>query len=181
MRFRGHSGWLQHQTRTSSHHAAGTQYAGRFPTEAARFNSIIRLPDFETTTNAIEASVKRTIADATAALDQIGHLRPAEVNFANTVRALDDVGYGITLTENRLDIIKETSMDAALRETATDQIKILDEWSVGLDYREDVYRAVKAYADTNPQLKGEDARLLVHHARLHQGRLGPGKGTAGRS
>jgi len=136
-----------------------------FQQEADKFNSIISLPDFETTTNAIELSVKTTIAGANAALDQIGRLQPPDVNFNNTLRALDDVNYGISLTENRLDIIKETSTDAALRDAATDQIKVIEEWSVGLDYREDVYRAVKAYADTKPQLTGEDAKLLKETMR----------------
>jgi thimet oligopeptidase len=136
-----------------------------FQQEAARFNSIITLPDFETTTDGIADSVKKTMADAEAALDRIGRLQPPEVNFDNTIRALDDVNYGISLTENRLEIIKETSMDSALRDAATDQIKSLDEWSVGLDYREDVYRAAKAYADTHPQLTGEDAKLFKETMR----------------
>ena len=136
-----------------------------FQQEADKFNSIISLPDFETTTNAIELSVKTTIAGANAALDQIGRLQPADANFNNTLRALDDVNYGISLTENRLEIIKETSTDAALRDAATDQIKVIEEWAVGLDYREDVYRAVKVYADTKPQLTGEDAKLLKETMR----------------
>ena len=36
---------------------------------------------------------------------------------------------------------------------------------VGLDYREDVYQAVKAYAGTKPALKGEDAKLLAETLR----------------
>lgn len=136
-----------------------------FQQEADKFNSIISLPDFETTTNAIELSVKTTIAGANAALDQIGRLQPPEVNFKNTLRALDDVNYGISLTENRLEIIKETSTEAALRDAATDKIKVIEEWAVGLDYREDVYRAVKAYADTKPRLTGEDAKLLKETMR----------------
>lgn len=136
-----------------------------FQQKAAQFNSIIGLPDFETTTNAIELSAKKTIAAANAALDKIGQLQPGEVNFNNTVRALDDVNYSISLTENRLDIIKETSPDAAMRDAATDQIKTLDEWEVGLDYREDVYRAMKTYADTHPKLAGEDAKLLKETMR----------------
>jgi thimet oligopeptidase len=136
-----------------------------FQQEADKFNSIISLPDFETTTNAIELSVKTTIAGANAALDQIGRLQPPDVNFNNTLRALDDVNYSISLTENRLEIIKETSTDAALRDAATDQIKVIEEWAVGLDYREDVYRAVKAYAGTEPRLTGEDAKLLKETMR----------------
>ncbi len=136
-----------------------------FQQEAANFNSIISLPSFETTTSAIELSVKTTIANANAALDQIGRLQPSDVNFNNTLRALDDVHYGISLTENRLEIIKETSTDAALRDAATDQIKVIEEWAVGLDYREDVYRALKAYAATQPQLAGEHAKLLKETMR----------------
>jgi thimet oligopeptidase len=52
-----------------------------------------------------------------------------------------------------------------LREAATEAVKRLQEWAVGLDYREDVYRAVKAYADTNPQLAGEEAKLFTETMR----------------
>lgn len=131
-----------------------------FQLEAAKFHSIIRLPDFETTTNGIADAVKNTMNFANGVLDQIGRLQAGEVTFTNTIVALDDANYGISLTQNRLEIIKETSTDAALRDAATDAIKKLEEWSVGLDYREDVYRAARAFADTNPKLEGEDAKLL---------------------
>ncbi len=132
---------------------------------AAKFNSIITVPAFETTPADLELSVKSTIANASAALDRIGKLQPGEVTFTNTVRALDDLGYDIGTLANRVNLIKETSTSAALRDAATDQSKILDEWSVGIDYREDVYKAVKAYADTHPSLQGEDAKLLFETMR----------------
>jgi thimet oligopeptidase len=140
--------------------AAQNQSLAEFQSAAARYHSIISVPTFETTTNAIESSAKQTIAQAQAGLDLLGRLQPAQVTFDNTVRALDDVGYIIGSTENRLSVIKETSQDPAVRDAATEQVKILEEWAVGLDYREDVYRAVKAYADTHPSLEGEDAKLL---------------------
>ena len=87
------------------------------------------------------------------------------MTFDNTVRALDDMSYQIGLTDNRLSLIKETSTNAALRDVATDAIKDLEEWSIGLDYREDVYKAVKAYADKKPKLRGEDAKLLSETMR----------------
>jgi thimet oligopeptidase len=136
-----------------------------FQQEAAKFHSIIRLPSFETTTNEIDDSVKTAIASANEALDRIGRLQPAQVNFANTVRALDDVNYMISTTENRMEIIKQTSTEASMRDAATDQIKKIDEWSVGIDYREDVYRALKAYADSSPDLGGEDDKLLKETMR----------------
>ncbi len=132
----------------------------QFQARASRFHSVVTVPVFETSTNALAASVKSTVAVAEAGLARIGRLQPSEVNFANTVRALDDIDYRIGLLENRLAIIKETSTNAAVRDAATDQIKVVEEWAVGLDYREDVYRAIKAYADTHPDLKGEDAKLL---------------------
>ena len=136
-----------------------------FKRRAAKFNSVITLPEFETTTNAIRFDLKQTIAVGNAALDRLGALKPRQVTFENTVRALDDLGYQISLTDDRLGLIKETSTDAALRAAATDALKELEEWSVGIEYREDVYQAVKAYADKKPRLQGEDARLLAETMR----------------
>src|SRR6266567_612627 len=127
---------------------------------AAKFNCILSLPHFELTTNEVRASVRQTISVGSNALDRIGGLKPRQVTFENSVRALDDLYEQISLTANRLSILKETSTNAVLRDTATDALKDLQEWMVGLDYREDVYKALKAYADTRPKLAGEDAKLL---------------------
>ena len=133
---------------------------------AKQFHSIISVPKFEKTPAAITDTVKQTMATtANAELAKIGKLQPNQVNFQNTVRALDDIGYDIGTVANRLSVIKETSTEASLRDAATDQIKILEEWMVGLDYREDVYKAVKSYADTHPKLKGEDNKLLKETMR----------------
>ncbi len=131
-----------------------------FEQRAARFQNVVVLPDFETTPEAVKASVDQTIATANAALDVVGRLAPGAVTFANTVGALDDIMYPANTTASRLALIKETSRSAAVRDTTTDALKTLQEWAVGLDYREDVYRALKAYADTQPKLRGEEAKLL---------------------
>ncbi len=136
-----------------------------FQKRAGRFHSIITVPTFETTTNEVQGSVKQAIVSGNVALDRIGKLGPGEVTFTNTVRALDDLEFQLGLVDNRLSLIKETSTDAAVRDAATDSLKELEEWMVSLDYREDVYRAVKAYADTKPRLEGEDAKLLSETMR----------------
>ena len=136
-----------------------------FRKHAASFNGIITVPQFETTTNALLFNLRQTIAVGNAALDRIGALKPREVTFENTVRALDDIGYQISLTDDRLGLIKETSTKPALRDVATEALKTLQEWAVGIDYREDVYKALKAYADSKPRLKGEDAKLLAETMR----------------
>jgi thimet oligopeptidase len=131
-----------------------------FQKKAEKFNEVVTVPTFETTPEAIRATVEKTIAGGNTGLDRIGKLGPGEVNFPNTIHALDDVGYTIQSAANRLGLIQQTSTNAAVRDAATDGIKKLDEWSVGLDYREDVYAAVKAFADTKPQLNGEDKKLF---------------------
>jgi Zn-dependent oligopeptidase len=136
-----------------------------FQQAGTKFKNVLRLPEFETTPEAIKVTADQTMFVADAALDAIGRLNASHVRFSNTVGALDDIGFQIAGTMNRLLLIKETSTNAAVREAATEAVKRLEEWSVGLDYREDVYHAVKAYADTQPKLAGEDARLLEETMR----------------
>ena len=62
-------------------------------------------------------------------------------------------------------MLKETSENTEHRAQATEAIKQFDEWAVGLDYREDVYSVVKAYADSSPRLSGEAKRLLEQTLR----------------
>ncbi len=129
------------------------------------FKNLLRLPQFETTPEAIKKTADQTMVSANAALDHIGKLKAGEVNFANTIGALDANAVLIAETMNRISLIKETSTNAALRDAATEAVKRLEEWGVGLDYREDVYRAVKAYADTNPKLAGEEGKLFAETMR----------------
>ena len=131
-----------------------------FQAMTQRFNTVLAVPNFETTPAAVRTSLSNAIARADAKLDAIGKLKPEEVTFENTVLALDNLGYEAGLTANRLGLAKETSTNAAIREAATDAIKVFSDWAVGLDYREDVYRAVRAFADKKPKLSGEDAKLL---------------------
>jgi len=132
----------------------------KFQELAAKYNSVVTIPTFETTPEEVQATVNKTIADGNAALDTIGKLKPAEVTFENTLRKLDDIAYASSTVSERLGLIEQTSTNAAVRDAATEAIKKLSDWSVGTDYRDDVYAAVKAYAATQPALKGEDKKLF---------------------
>lgn len=136
-----------------------------FQQQAAKFKNVLALPQFETMPEALKATADKTMADANAMLDAIGKLSPDRVNFENTVGALDRAGHQIGMAMSRIYLIKETSAVAAMRDSATEQVKRLQEWTVGLEYREDVYKAVKAYADTKPRLTGEEAKLLEETMR----------------
>lgn len=131
-----------------------------FQARATKYHEVVTIPTFETTPEAVAATVDKTIADGNAALDGIGQLRPGEVNFINTIRELDDMNYEVQTASDRLELIEQTSTNGAVRDAATDAIKKLSDWSVGTDYREDVYAAVKAYAGTQPRLEGEDKKLF---------------------
>ncbi|MBI5775704.1 MAG: Zn-dependent oligopeptidase [Verrucomicrobia bacterium] len=138
----------------------GSDPLGELQRRAAKYNSVIRVPEFETTPDALTNAVLQAITTANAGFDAVGRLTAAEVSFASTVRAMDDILYEAGLTVNRLGLIKETSTNAAMRDAATEAMKKYEDWAVGLDYREDVYRAVKSFAAKNPPLTGEDKRLL---------------------
>src|SRR5438132_13300442 len=100
------------------------------------------------------------IAKANKALDQIGSQDRKKVTFKSTVVALDDLTYEAGLAANRATIIKETNTNPEMRAAGENAVKAFQEWAVGIDYREDVYKAIKAFADTRPKLSGEDEKLL---------------------
>jgi Zn-dependent oligopeptidases len=52
-----------------------------------------------------------------------------------------------------------------MRTAAENAVKAFQDWAVGVDYREDVYKAIKAFADTHPKLSGEDEKLLKETLR----------------
>src|SRR5439155_906971 len=83
-----------------------------------------------------------------------------KVTFKSTVVALDDLTYEASNAVNKATIIKETNTNAAMRTAAENAVKAFQDWVVGIDYREDVYKAIKAFADTHPKLSGEDEKLL---------------------
>lgn len=127
---------------------------------ATRHRLALALPQLETTADAVGRAVDRMIESGDSVLDRIAAQDRARLTLSGTVGALDDLGVDIALVANRLNLLKETSPDPKLREAATAQIKRLQDWIVGLDYREDVYAVVKAFADTKPPLVGEPRRLL---------------------
>jgi Zn-dependent oligopeptidase len=136
-----------------------------FRAAAAKANAVLTIPDWEQTPEAVEASMKDAIAKANAALDRIGAQDLGKVTFKSTVVALDDATYQAGLAANKATIIKETNTNPAMRTAGENAVKAFQEWAVGIDYREDVYKAIKAFADTHPKLTGEDEKLLKETLR----------------
>ncbi len=126
----------------------------------AKANARLTIPDWPQTPEAVETSAKEAIKRGNAALDAIGKLDPKKVTFQNTVVALDDLAYEANNVGNKATIIKEANTDPKMRAAAEKAVKAMNDWFVGIDYREDVYKSIKAFAENNPQLTGEDKKLL---------------------
>ena len=136
-----------------------------FREAATKANALLTLPDWDQAPEAVDASMKKAIATANAALDRIGSQDLSKVSFKSTIVALDDLGYQAHIAVNKATIIKETNSNPAMRTAAEDAVKMFQDWAVGVDYREDVYKAVKAFEKTQPKLSGEDAKLLKETLR----------------
>ena len=150
---------------SSNFSAAEPKTVDDFRAAAAKANAVLTIPDWEQTPEAVDASMKDAIAKANAALDQIGAQDLSKVTFKSTVGALDDLTYRAGIAANKATIIKETNTNPAMRTAAEGAVKAFQDWAVGIDYREDVYKAIEAFADTNPKLTGEDEKLLKETLR----------------
>src|SRR5204863_948534 len=145
--------------------AAQLKSVDDFRVAAAKANAVLTIPDWEKTPQAVEAAMKDAIAKANKALDQIGAQDLSKVTFKSTVVALDDLTYQAGIAANKATIIKETNTNPSVRTAAENAVKAFQEWAVGIDYREDVYKAIKAFADTHPKLTGEDEKLFKETLR----------------
>src|SRR5216117_3711480 len=150
---------------SSNPSAAETKTVDDFRAAAAKANALLTIPDWEQTPEAVEASMKDAIAKGNSALDQIGGQDLSKVTFKSTVVALDDLTYQAGIAANKATIIKETNTNPSVRTAAENAVKVFQEWAVGIDYREDVYKAIKAFADTHPKLTGEDEKLFKETMR----------------
>ncbi|MDB4459020.1 Zn-dependent oligopeptidase [bacterium] len=130
---------------------------GVIPFFAASYSD---LPEFERSAKAVGDAMASGIEQADIALDRVGVQDKGERNYSSTLGALDQMYFDVIQVANRAWLIKETSKDSAMREAATQAVKIFDEWAVGLDYREDVYNAVSGFSESKHGLQGERLKLL---------------------
>src|SRR5256886_7658309 len=131
-----------------------------FRAAAAKANAVLTIPDWEQTPEAVDAMTKNAIATANKALDQTGAQDLSKVTFKSTIVALDDLTYHAANAANKAVIIKESNTNEKMRAAAENAVKEFQDWAVGIDYREDVYKALKASAGTRPKLTGEEKKLF---------------------
>ncbi len=136
-----------------------------FQSAANKAKVLFELPVWEQTPAEIDTSATTAMAAGDKQLDAIAALSVETSNFANTIAALDDAFYEVLNVSDRIDVIRETSPDEAMRDKALEASKKIQAWYVAAGFREDVYKTVAAYAETRPELEGEDAMLFKETLR----------------
>ncbi len=115
--------------------------------------------DYTSTTSAsIDAVVDKTIEDGNRLIDEIVGVTSSRT-FANTMEPLEALAVLASHAYGKGPFLGNVSTDADTRNVARSAEERLSKWQVALDFREDLYEAVKTYSET------EDARNLVGERR----------------
>lgn len=109
--------------------------------------------------------VAAAIKKADFAIEKIVAVPDEKRSFDNTLGALDELIVQLRLDTEFLQFMAYVSPNAELRDLGSKAEQDIRNWMITLSQREDLYLAVKDYADTNPELQGEQKRLLEHSLR----------------
>ncbi len=109
--------------------------------------------------------VSDALLRADEAVKRIVEVPDDERTFANTIGAIDDLMATLELDTNVTLFMAYVSPAPAAREAGQQAEEQVTNWLIDLVKREDLYRAVRAYADTKPHLDPEEERLLAHTLR----------------
>jgi len=113
----------------------------------------------------VPAKVKDAIKRADEAVATIVAIPDAQRTFDNTVGAADDLLTRLDTETSMAIFMQYVSGDAKERDNARAAEEAVTAWQIQLGKREDLYKAVKAFAATNPTLEGEQKRLLEFMVR----------------
>ncbi len=113
----------------------------------------------------IPGLIEDAIARADKAVAAIIAVPDEKRTFENTLGAIDDLLARLDSGTNMAQFMAYVSTDAAERDASNAAQLRIESWMIDLSKNEDLYRAVKAYAATEPNLSGERARLLEHTLR----------------
>lgn len=105
-------------------------------------------------------TVDEALKKADAAVAQIVAVPDAQRTFENTVCAVDDLLATLEDDTSMLVFLSNVHPDADVRDASTAAEEKVGNWTIEVGKREDLYKAVKAYAGTSPKLEGERKRLL---------------------
>ena len=108
----------------------------------------------------VPQSIKDALAAADATIAKVVAVPDAERTFENTMLPLDEMDVELDQALSLPLFMANVSTDANERNVARASEQLVVDWYIDTAKREDLYRAVKAYADTNPTLTAERKRAL---------------------
>jgi len=122
----------------------------------------VRTPFDQLTPEIVARECEAAIRACDEAIAAIVAVPDGERTFANTFVALETAVDHIAQADGNYAFMSYVAEDDALRETAREWDERLSKYAVEIGFREDLYRAVKAYAGSAEaaQLTGEERRLL---------------------
>jgi len=113
----------------------------------------------------LTARVEQAFTNADVEITEIIAVPDNQRTFENTIGALDDMMARLDDASNMAVFMSYVHPDAAIREAAQGGEQLWSDWSIDFATNLDLYNSVKAYADTNPQLTDEQARMVKHTMR----------------
>ena len=116
---------------------------------------------------AIRDGCDEAVRRSEALVAEVAAVPAGQRSFANTLLAMEEIGDGLLQTSGRYGFLAHVSSDTALREAALEQEERLDQYGVGLGFREELYRGAMEFSQTAEAqaLAGVEARLLEHTLR----------------
>ena len=126
----------------------------------------IETPNWATTTaDDIERGVDDAMRAIDALADELVSVPDGRRSFENTVLPLDEISNVFSQASGRFGFLSQVSADEELRAVAHRQEERLNVFAAGVGFREDIDRALKAYA-TRAELEAlpDDARRLLEFA-----------------
>lgn len=108
----------------------------------------------------VPQKIQDAIKAADAKIAKIVAIPDSQRTFDNTLGALDEVSVQLDNDTSLFIFMQYVSTNAKERDDARAADEAVTNWSIEVGKREDLYKAVKAYADTKPKLEGEQKRLL---------------------
>ena len=139
-----------------------------FQAQAVAGRLSLVLPLYPLTSEEVKAQADLAIKTADAALAALAAQNPAKLTFANTFGDYDAITARVTDAYLIISTVAESSLDKTMRDTANEMSVKLQEWSVGLDYRAEIYQTLKTFAASRPALDREQQRLVDEQMRTYR-------------
>lgn len=127
---------------------------------ATRHRAALVLQEYPTTPEAVRQRAADAIAAADTAVAAVVALPAAQRTFVATFAEIDRIGGRVGDLNAMIGTIAQSALAQPVRDAANEAQVKLQEWSVGLTYREDLYQVLKAVADAKPALDAESQRLV---------------------